>query len=173
MARPPFVVEVVALRRAVGRRESVMTHGRLPGMAVTGAFVPDNASVSVTVTLEAIEGGIVAVGRVEAPWVGECRRCLAELSGEVVADVEEVFVADPEEGVTWPIERNQIDLEPMVRQAVVLELPLAPLCRDDCQGLCPLCGADLNQGACACPAATGHSAWSALDVLREDPPALN
>jgi uncharacterized protein len=173
MARPPFVVGVVALRRAIGRRESVVTHGRLPGMAVTGVAVPDQASVSVAVTLEAIEGGIVARGQVQAPWVGECRRCLTELSGEVVAEVDEVFVADPEEGVTWPIEHNQIDLEPMVRQAVVLELPLAPLCRADCAGLCPSCGKDLNLGPCACPAPPGHLAWAALDVLRSDPPTLN
>jgi uncharacterized protein len=142
-------------------------------MAVTGAAVPDDASVSVAVTLEAIEGGIVAIGRVESPWVGECRRCLALLAGEVVAELDEVFVVDPEEGVTWPIERNQINLEPMVRQAVVLELPLAPLCRPDCQGLCPSCGADLNDDPCACPAPTGHPVWHVLDVLHSERPTLN
>jgi uncharacterized protein len=143
-------------------------------MTVTGAAVPDDADVSVEMTLEAIEGGIVATGRAGAPWVGECRRCLRVLSGELVADVAEVFVPDPEEGETWPIDHNKIDLEPVVRQAVVLELPLAPLCRPDCLGLCVSCGADLNDGPCGCPPASEPGAWAALDALRPlDPPALN
>jgi uncharacterized protein len=139
-------------------------------MAITEAAVPDTAPVAVDVTLEAVEGGVVVKGNVTAPWVGECRRCLTAVVGEVVASVEEIFVPDPEEGQTWPIEHNQLDLEPLVREAVVLELPLAPLCRPDCLGLCPTCGADLNSGPCQCVDGPADPRWAALDVLRRDPP---
>lgn len=166
MSRAPFVVDVVSLRRHPGFRETLRTHGRLAGMRVTEAAVPDTADVTLDVVLEAVEGGVVVRGHVAAPWVGECRRCLAPLTGEAVAEVDEVFVADPEEGQTWPIERDRVDLEPLARQALVLELPLAPLCRPDCKGLCPRCGADLNLGPCGCAPSEADTRWAALDVLR-------
>jgi uncharacterized protein len=168
MTRRPFVLDVVALRRHPGYREAVVVRGRIPGLAVTGAAVPDAADVAVEMTLEAVEGAVVATGRICAPWVGECRRCLAVLHGEAVADVEEVFVAEPEEGETWPLVHDQIDLEPIAREAVVLELPLAPLCRPDCEGLCPMCGADLNLGPCGCPPQARDPRWAPLDVLRPE-----
>jgi len=169
MSRRPFVVDVVALRRRHGQRERVEARGRLEGLVVTEAAVPEDAEVSVDVVLESVEGGIVARGVVRAPWVGECRRCLRALQGEEEAEVEGVFVpvADAVEGDTWPIEHHQIDLEGMVREAAALELPLAPLCRPDCAGLCPTCGADLNDGPCPCRAAMTDARWEALDQLRE------
>src|ERR1700756_3055120 len=139
MSRRPFLVDVVALRRHPGYREHLVTNARLGGMAITEAAVPDDAPVGVDVLLEAVEGGVVVKGTASAPWVGECRRCLGVVTGELVAPIEEIFVPNPEDGVTWPLRRDQIDLEPVVRQAVVLELPLAPLCRPDCLGLCPTC----------------------------------
>jgi len=84
----------------------------------------------------------------------------------VATTVEELFVSDPEEWETYPIHGDHIDLEPMAREAVVLGLPLAPLCRPDCKGLCPSCGADLNQGPCGCPPAAADPRWAALDALR-------
>ncbi|HWW54717.1 MAG TPA: DUF177 domain-containing protein [Acidimicrobiales bacterium] len=170
MTRRPFLVDVVSLRRHPGFREHLVTHGVLQGMAITEAAVPDGAPVAVDLVLEAVEGGVVVKGNVTAPWVGECRRCLTAVAGEVVAEIEEIFVPDPEEGQTWPIEHNQLDLEPVVREAVVLELPLAPLCRPDCLGLCPTCGADLNAGPCACDGEGGDPRWAVLDVLRREPP---
>jgi uncharacterized protein len=86
-----------------------------------------------------------------------------------VADVEEIFVSDSEEGETYPILGDHLDLEPLAREAVVLSLPLVPLCRPDCAGLCPTCGADRNAGPCACPPPDGDPRWSALDALRREP----
>src|SRR6185436_90813 len=73
-------------------------------------------------------------GRVRAPWVGECRRCLEEVVGDAAVDVQEIFERSPTEGETWPLGPDDIDLEPVVREAVLLALPLAPLCREDCMG---------------------------------------
>jgi uncharacterized protein len=170
VSRRPFLVDVVALRRHPGRREHLVTHGRLAGMAVTEAAVPDGASVEVDVMLEAVEGGVVVKGTISAPWTGECRRCLGPVSGLAVAHIDEVFVADPEEGQTWPIDHNQLDLEPLAREAIVLELPIAPLCREDCAGLCPECGADRNAGDCGCPRGGRDPRFTALDALRFEPP---
>jgi uncharacterized protein len=65
----------------------------------------------------------------------------------------------------YPIVDDTIDLGPLVRDAIVLELPMAPLCREDCRGLCPQCGADRNEGDCSC-AAPKDPRWANLDVLR-------
>jgi uncharacterized protein len=169
VGRPPFIADIVALRRHRGHPESLAVSAPLPGMAVTGSHVPEREPVDLEVTLEAVEGGVVVAGSVTAPWVGECRRCLVAVSGTATADVEELFVREPEEGEAYPILGDHIDLEPLAREAVVLALPLAPLCRPDCAGLCPGCGADLNAGPCACPPAAGDPRWAALDVLRQDP----
>jgi uncharacterized protein len=131
--------------------------------------VPEHAEVRLDVTLEAVDGGVLVQGEARAPWTGECRRCLAPLSGEVVSQVDAVFVADPEEGQTWPIRGDHVDLEPLAREAIVLELPLTPLCDPGCRGLCPTCGADRNQGECRCAPAALHPRWAALDALRSDP----
>ncbi len=165
--RPPFVVDVVALRRHHGYREQVAIEAPLPGMRITESGVPDDAPVRLEVTLEAVEGGITARGVARASFVGECRRCLGPVSGTLQASIEEVFVREPEEGEAYPIEGDHIDLEPLTREAIVLALPLAPLCRPDCLGLCATCGADLNAGDCGHRRSAGDPRWAALDVLRE------
>jgi uncharacterized protein len=177
--KSPFRVSVVSLRRNYGHREAVRVHAALPGMRITESWVSDTSPVDVDVMIEAMEGGITVLGSVSAPWEGECRRCLGPVAGSLSATVSEVFVAapafasssstsstDPSDEDMYPIEGDHIDLEPMAREAIVLALPLVPLCRPDCLGLCATCGADLNEGPCSCPPA-GDSRWAALDSLRE------
>ncbi|GAC1312022.1 MAG: YceD family protein [Acidimicrobiales bacterium] len=170
MSRPPFIADVVALRRHHGHREALRVVAPVAGMAITGSHVPEGSPVTLDVTLEAVEGGIVVAGAVSAPFVGECRRCLGPVTGTLVAPVEEIFVKDPEEGETYPILGDHIDLEPLAREAIVLALPLAPLCRDDCAGLCPTCGADRNTDPCGCETLPIDDRWAALDVLRTEDP---
>jgi uncharacterized metal-binding protein YceD (DUF177 family) len=69
---------------------------------------------------------------------------------------------------TYPLVGDQLDLRPLVRDALLLELPLAPLCREDCRGLCAQCGTDLNSGPCECEPARDPR-WNALDALRGAP----
>jgi len=169
MARSPFIADIVALRRHQGHREQLMVHAPLPGLRVTGSEVPAGEAVDLELVLEAVEGGIVVTGTAGAAWSGECRRCLQPVGGRVTADVEELFVRDSEEGETYPIGGDHIDLEPLARETVVLALPMAPLCRADCAGLCPTCGADLNRGPCGCPLPDVDPRWAALDALRRKP----
>jgi uncharacterized protein len=129
--------------------------------------VESDAIVDVALTLQSFSGGLRAKGRVSAPWFGVCRRCSVEVLGIADVRVDERFVDHPEPGddEAYLIENDFVDLAPMVHDAILLELPLAPLCREDCQGLCPYCGIDRNEASCSC-AAPVDPRWATLDGLR-------
>ena len=85
----------------------------------------------------------------------ECRRCLVEMSTPVEIDVNVMFSADPDaadDPSVYPLDpfARTVDLRPAVREELALTVPAYPLCREDCAGLCPKCGADLNAGPCSC-----------------------
>lgn len=125
------------LRRRPGTQREVQVTAPLPGLAITSARVPDDTDVVVDATLEAIEGAVTLTGTVTAPWTGECRRCLDPVVGTLEVVLSEVFEPHPVDGETYPIEGDEVDLEPVVRDGVLLHLPLAPLCRPDCAGPAP------------------------------------
>jgi uncharacterized protein len=133
------------------------------------SVVPAGEEAEVDVELVSFEGGIEVEGTVRAPWVGICRRCAESVEGELKIPVHERFadagVAGPSDDDLYPIDLDTIDLGPLVRDAVVLELPMAPLCKEDCAGLCPQCGANRNEGDCGC-VAPRDPRWANLDVLR-------
>ena len=81
--------------------------------------------------------GLVATGTITVPWEGECRRCLGSVRAETIVEIREIFDPHPVEGETYPLGEDLVDLEPMVRDAVLLALPLAPLCGPDCLGPAP------------------------------------
>src|SRR4029078_7025682 len=118
-------------------------------------------------TAETIAGGIVVEGVVGSAWEGECRRCLGAAKGTIQAKVREGFESNAVEGETYKLEHDHIDIEPLVREAVMLELPIAPLCRENCKGLCPNCGTNWNEANCDCDREAKDPRWSALDVLKE------
>ena len=173
MARSPLLIGITELRRRPGTQRALHLVAPVDGLAITTARVPDGAEVEIDGMLEAIEGAITLTGHLRAPWVAECRRCLDEVVGEAEVELEEVFEPRPIPGETYPIDGDDIDLEPVVRDAVLLHLPLAPLCREDCRGPAP-------EAFPALPAVDADAAdrdggpardprWAALDVLREDP----
>lgn len=125
------------------------------------------SEVEIDLSCESLSDGIVVKGHVVANFQGECRRCLKPIVGRIDADVNELYqvtVTDPD---AFPIEGDQIDLVPMVRETILLELPDAPLCMVDCAGLCASCGKDLNEGECSCPRQVVDPRWSVLDALRD------
>lgn len=164
----PFLVSVTALRRSPGTVQRETRCGPLEGLAVTSAHVPDGAEVCVEADLESVHGGIMAHGFVTAPWEGECRRCLGTASGTLRAEVRELFEPGSGEVDTYPLQGEQLDLSPLARDAVLLELPQAPLCAEACKGLCPTCGANLNEGDCRCETQSTDPRWAALDALRHE-----
>ncbi|MFK8025709.1 MAG: DUF177 domain-containing protein [Ilumatobacter sp.] len=121
--------------------------------------------IGVEVALETMNDGIVVRGEVHAPWARPCRRCLRDLTGVAVAAVDELYQVEIIDEDAFPIEDNQLDLAPMARQAALLELDDERVCTDDCAGLCPTCGIDLNTGTCDCDNEVKDARWAALDGL--------
>jgi uncharacterized protein len=168
VAASPFVVSVAALRKRAGTRRPVELAGPLPGLSVTGSAVADHASVEADLLLEGLQGeAILATGTVSAPWEGACRRCLGPASGRLEVDVRELFEAASDQEETYPLTGDRVDLEPLVRDAVLLELPQAPLCSEECKGLCPTCGINRNEDTCTCEPTNRDPRWAALDELKE------
>ena len=114
--------------------------------ALESSRVDPSVPLRADLMLEGASGGIFARGRVTVVARNTCRRCLAEWSEPLEVEVLEVLGTDPES--EYPLSRDEADLEPPLRDAVLLALPLRPLCRPDCLGLCTVCGADLNTGSC-------------------------
>lgn len=162
----PFIVHVARLRRSGENRTHEQRSGPIPGLEVTGSRVPEDAEVSVDVVLEALSGGVEVAGTVEAPWVGACRRCLTEARGTLVVPVRELYTQSGDGDETYELRDDTVDLEVLAHDALLLELPPAPLCRPDCLGLCAMCGVDRNLEQCGCAAPTDQR-FAALDVLRE------
>lgn len=172
-SRPPrLVVNVADLRRRLGQRRREPIEVILARQTVVSSSTTDEPVVG-DVTVESIERGVSVTGGVRFAWEGECRRCLEVTGGQIDIDLDEIFqVGAPEDSELLPLEGDQIDLVPLVREAVVLSLPLAPLCRDDCPGPDPdrypaMTEQSLDEGARAEAPATDPR-WAALDQLRLD-----
>jgi uncharacterized protein len=151
-ARPdpsdPWVIDT----RDVGRRPGSMRryHRDVPlstaiGLDVIG--IPAGEQVSLDVRLESVMEGVLVSGTASAPVTGQCARCLDPLIDQLEVELLELFAypdtatdetTDPDE-VSRVVD-GLVDLQPVVRDAVLLALPLAPLCSEDCLGLCPECG---------------------------------
>jgi uncharacterized protein len=169
----PYLVPVAQILRDVPSTMEVAfeapfdePHEFAPRGPVETDVFPE-ALVSVRVRLESFSGGLRAKGRVEAPWHGVCRRCSAPVLGLSSVAVNERFVdrRTPEDEETYPIDHDTVDLAPLAHDAILLDLPLAPLCRPDCKGLCPQCGIDRNEASCDCQAPRDPR-WATLDGLR-------
>jgi uncharacterized protein len=130
----PLRVPVAELRRRVGTRRTFVLDLPLDLVAIAGTEVPAGDPIHVELVLESVLEGVVVAGEVRAPWTSACRRCLDTVAGTVGIPVRELFEHDPTPGETYPIEDDHIDLDPLVRDAVLLALPLSPLCSADCPG---------------------------------------
>jgi uncharacterized protein len=131
----------------------------------------DGAPARLEGRLESVVEGILFTGAVAAPVALRCARCLTPLSTEIVVDVCEVFFApghdEAADDDSYRVTGEVIDGEALVRDAVTLALPLAPLCREECRGLCPNCGRDLNAGPCDCRFEETDPRWAPLEALRD------
>jgi uncharacterized protein len=167
---PPLLsVDVSELLRRPGASERVRIDPCLDGLRVPLAWVPDDEPLHTNVLLEALVDGIHVTGVVAGELALECRRCLREFAQPFALELNDVFLYPGEaddEGDVYRVEGEAIDLEPLIRDVVMLAMPLNPLCREDCKGLCTTCGADLNEVDC------GHSQepvdlrWAGLEQLR-------
>lgn len=177
-----FSTHVGELRRHLGTRKELHAAEPLSGLIVVDARVASGADVRLDAVVESIPDGVVVTGTVKAPWEAVCRRCLTEVTGELETDVREIFEVRPTEGETWPLSGDRIELEDLVRETVLLSLPLAPLCTEACRGPAPDVFPALPEGegiegdasgagdeGTAAPGDAGKPTdprWAALDQLR-------
>jgi uncharacterized protein len=113
-------------------------------------------------------------GTIEGNVELECRRCLGEASGRVSEDAHLIFAEAGTEGAeddpdVYVVDEraSELDLRPAIREQWLLNVPGYALCRDDCKGLCPACGAELNLGDCGCAAAPADPRWATLHKIRD------
>ncbi|HEU4849945.1 MAG TPA: DUF177 domain-containing protein [Terrimesophilobacter sp.] len=111
------------------------------GNAVIG--VREGEPVHIDVRLESLHDGILVSAEVETVARGECVRCLIDLEEAVEVEIREVFAYSRDDAFDYDVHETQVDLEPVVRDAVVLSLPFQPVCQAECTGLCPQCGVRL------------------------------
>jgi uncharacterized protein len=166
MATPsPFRIPVADLLRRSGSSRALQLEAPIAGLAGPGAEISADQPIVLDLSLERVSEGIVVRGTVRAHWNASCSRCLAPVGGEIAVHVDELFELHPLAGETYALEIDIIDLEPMIRDALLLEVPAKPLCRDDCAGLCPSCGIDRNSAACECGTTELDPRWAALRSL--------
>jgi uncharacterized protein len=162
-ALPPFRIPVADLLRRPGATRDVSVTAPIAGLDNGGASIVGD--VAVEGRLERIPEGMVMRGEIAATWEARCSRCLQEVGGALSLHVDELFEKDSIDGETYKLDDDSVDLEPLVRDALLLELPSAPVCRDDCAGLCAQCGANRNETDCDCHTEQDDPRWAALKSL--------
>jgi uncharacterized protein len=158
----------------LGRRAGAMKRVRRTVDAPSGLGghvigVPQGSPVRVDVMLESVVEGVLVTGSAQLVMEGECGRCLTGLREEMTVSLQELYVypgSHASEEEASRLEGDLLDLEPLLRDEVVLALPFQPLCREDCAGLCPECGADLNADPEHTHEAAPDARWERLARLK-------
>jgi uncharacterized metal-binding protein YceD (DUF177 family) len=151
-AANPWKVDLRELGRRAGSLHELQRTAPAPAdWRVELIGVPEGAEVELRLRLEAVMEGVLVTGDLDVPVVGSCARCLEPIEDTLHLDVQELYAYEgstteetSEEDEVRRIEGDHHDLEPLVRDTVVLALPLAPVCTEDCAGLCVDCGQRLD-----------------------------
>jgi uncharacterized protein len=130
------------------------------GEGVVAVQVGEN--IVLEVRLEGLHDGILVSADIETTAVGECVRCLDPVSIPVEVEIQELFAYSPDEAFDFAVHDDYVDLEPVVRDAVVLALPFQPVCRPDCPGLDPETGQKLADDPDRDPREVLDPRWAAL-----------
>lgn len=179
--RSPLVFDTVALGRRAGSMVQVQRSVEAPADLGTDVIaVPQGQPVELDLRLESVVEGVLVTGSVRATATGACVRCLEPVSLPVDVPFQELFAyadraehhrevgAEDDQTEEYQLVGDLIDLEPVLRDAVVPSLPFQPVCREDCPGLCSQCGAPLAEDP-------DHQhevidpRWGALQALASDP----
>jgi len=178
--RSPLVLDVRSLQRTPGSMVTVTRDVPAPAnLGVAMARVPEGSPIDLDLRLESVLEGVLVSGSADLMVSAECSRCLEPVEWQQEIDLTELYrypttdargavveVEDESDDPLPELEDDLIDLEPTLRDAVVLDLPLAPLCREDCLGLCPQCGVRLEDDPQHVHEANDPR-WAALAALAE------
>ncbi len=157
--RAPLVLDLKRLERRPGSMVTVHTSVPAPaGLGLALAAIPEGSPITLDLRLESVMEGVLVSGTAEVEVHAECSRCLDPVDWIEDVDLRELFVYPATDARGRPVDAGDlgddplpqvrddlIDLEPIIRDAVVLGLPLAPVCDDNCRGLCPTCGDRLDE----------------------------
>ena len=134
MATSAFVVDITPLKRQPGKQQPFVLSVPPPADLLLETAEVTATQLHIDLQLEVAGEELVAQGSITVEWNGPCRRCLERQDGATPIELREIFQRSPIEGETYPLAENDVDLEPMVRETVLLNLPVAPLCSADCAG---------------------------------------
>ena len=174
--RAPLVLDTRELGRRPGSQREVSLKVAAPAdLGIEVLQVPEGSPVELDLRLEAVMEGVLVTGTAHASLTGECARCLEPISAtqnqqSMEVRFQELFVYEDhalpgEDDEVSMLQDDLVDLEPLLRDAVVLALPFQPLCMDDCPGLCPECGARLADDPDHAHDAAIDPRWAALADL--------
>jgi uncharacterized protein len=150
--RSPFAIDTRELGRRAGSMVEVRREVEAPrGWELELVNVPVGAPVELALRLESVVDGVLVSVELHAPVAAECGRCLDPVTDELDVSLAELFVyqPDPDDDEVPVLDGDFLDLEPVLRDAVILALPLNPICDEACLGLCSVCGErveDLDPG---------------------------
>jgi uncharacterized protein len=167
--RGPLVFDTRTLGPGSARSETRTAPA--PGELGAGLVsVPERGDLELDVQLEGVTEGVLVTATVTAPLAGECARCLDPFTSTMQVWFQELFgyqaSSDGEDEDEYLLDGDLLDLEPALRDALVLELPLSPLCAEDCQGLCSECGVRLADAGPGHGHADAGGVWAALKDFR-------
>jgi uncharacterized protein len=170
-------IDVLALKEGENRLE---LRESATGLDLRGAAGELESDVLVTLTLHKRDNEIVILGKASGTVSEECSRCLRRSDRKFSVEFE-VFCdkigahkgkprSEDEDGETYVAHHDGkvLELGPVVREAIMLSSPMKALCREDCKGLCPVCGVNLNEQTCGCAASTPDARWSVLERLKKE-----
>jgi uncharacterized protein len=173
--RAPLVLDTRELGRRPGSMHGVSRTVPAPAdLGIEVLRVPEGSQVDLDLRLEAVMEGVLVTGTARAGLEGECVRCLGPITDELEVDLQELYVYDDrdhdpdEDDEVSMLQDDLLDLEPLLRDAVVLALPFQPLCQPDCPGLCVECGARLADDPDHGHEEPVDPRWAALTELQQD-----
>lgn len=178
--KDPLVLDVRALQRRPGSMLTVSRTVPAPAsLGVAMARVPEGSPIELDLRLESVLEGVLVTGTADLLVAAECSRCLEPFDWHEEVELTELFSYPPTDARGAVVEEEDesedplpvlqddlVDLQPVLRDAVVLDLPLAPLCSDDCLGLCPDCGVRLEDAPQHAHEVTDPR-WAALAALTD------
>ena len=160
----PYTVAVHDIMHRPGElRERTMDVTLPEHLGEGAARVPEGAKLEIDLRLEGLHDGILVTGEIEAEATGECVRCLDPVAIPLRVEFQELFAYSDDEAFDFSVRDDHVNLEPVVRDAVVLSLPFQPVCRPDCPGLDPETGEKLADSPERQSRAVTDPRWSALE----------
>jgi uncharacterized protein len=159
--------DVADLLRRPGASEPARLRAHIDGLRMDLIEIPGD--IEADLRFDSIVEGIAVSGTIDVEARGVCSRCTDPITFHVQTRVDEAFTVDAApDDETYPITQEMIDLEPLLRDAILLSLPLHPLCRPDCDGLCPVCGEARATSTCGHDTKPNDPRWDALKALRAE-----